>query len=75
MRVIAKSDGSDVFLIDMETRDRAFVFDREAGVRYPPMHRESILARGYWIEIENDPEIVAEAMKLDELVIEGLKEG
>ena len=70
MKVIAMKEGEDIYLIDEEQDDQGFVFDQGEGVRYPPHYKESILLRGYWIGIENDPRILKEAIKAKEVVIE-----
>lgn len=66
MKVIAMKEGQDIYIIDIEAGGEGFVFDRGEGVRYAPHLIESILARGYWIGIENDSFILDEAMKAKE---------
>lgn len=61
--VIAQQEDTQRYLIDLERDDhRGYVYDDKDNVAFQPLlDVETILARGYWIGILNNPDIVARA--------------
>jgi hypothetical protein len=67
MKVIAKQEGDNIYLIDTEEKDQGFIFDADEDLRFEKINKQSLLARGYWVETEDDPIIVKAAMNAKEV--------
>ena len=68
MKLIGQREGDEIYLIDLEDRGLGFVFVRDDNLRYPPAYITAIVQRGYWSDIDHDPEIVNQAMAAQEVV-------
>jgi hypothetical protein len=64
-RIIARRTLTKAYLVSLGD-GQAFVADLEQGIRFKPFNQESILARGYWEACENDPQLLADLLQLQE---------
>ena len=62
------SRGSGVYLLDVGN-EMGVVVDVGRDQRYAPFNLQSILARGYWTPMEDDPELTQRLLETPEAAV------
>lgn len=70
MKLIARKKDEIYLLLDGSIQDpqaKGIVASIDDGIRYRPFNVHSLLARGYWESVKDDPALVARLMQLPEV--------
>jgi len=66
MKVIAKQEGTQRFLIQTDKKDMAVITDLKEKIKFPEFNIDSIIARGYWEPYDHDEDLMKLLLKLPE---------
>lgn len=69
MKLIARKRDEIYLLLDGDIQDpqaKGIVASIDDGLRYPAFNVHSLLARGYWEPVDDDPALVARLLQLPE---------